>query len=214
MQGRARALPRTPLLSTLPLVAALLLVVLLGGCDRPGDSAAMTPPGQAPTPRKEGSPMQELSIESTAFSHDGTIPRRHSGEGEDLSPALRWSGVPEGTRELALIVDDPDAPTARPWVHWVLYKLAPETRELAEGVPPVEQVADLSGALQGTNSWGRVGYGGPMPPPGHGVHHYRFHLYALDMPLSIGAGVAKQALLDAMAGHVIAEGELVGRYKR
>jgi hypothetical protein len=115
---------------------------------------------------------------------------------------------------LALIVEDPDAPRAEPWVHWVLYKIPADVRTLAEGIPPSPAPAVPRGALQGKSSWGTDGYRGPAPPRGHGTHHYHFRLYALDAPLAAAQGLDKAGLLEAMKGHVLAEAELVGTYER
>lgn len=147
-----------------------------------------------------------IGVSSPAFEAGGTIPRRHTGEGEDVSPPLEWSGLPEGTRELALICDDPDAPMPEPFVHWVLYKIPANKSGLSEG--------SAEGALEGRNSFGKVGYGGPMPPEGHGTHHYHFKVYALETQLDATPGLSKDQLLAAMEGHVLAEGELVGTYER
>ncbi len=147
-----------------------------------------------------------IEITSPRFEPNTPIPRNYTGEGRDVSPPLSWTGLPGGSRELALICDDPDAPTPEPWVHWVLYKLAADTAGLAEG--------ESGGGVEGLNSWSRIGYGGPMPPPGHGVHHYRFRLYALDAALDARAGLSKSRLLKAMEGHVLDHGELVGTYER
>lgn len=155
-----------------------------------------------------------LIVSSTAFASGKPIPRRHSGDGEDLSPPLSWSGTPSSARELALIVDDPDAPTPEPWVHWVIYKIPVTTEELAEGVPPVAHPASPPTALQGKNSWGSVGYRGPAPPKGHGVHRYFFKFYALDKTLDVPEGLDKPSLLKAMKGHIVAEGELMGTFER
>jgi Raf kinase inhibitor-like YbhB/YbcL family protein len=155
-----------------------------------------------------------LTVHSTAFASGQPIPRRHSGDGEDLSPPLSWSGVPASARELALIVDDPDAPTPEPWVHWVIYKIPVTTEGLAEGVPPVPHAGSPPTALQGKNSWGSVGYRGPAPPKGHGVHRYFFKLYALDKTLDVPEGLDKPSLLKAMKGHIVAEGELMGTFER
>jgi Raf kinase inhibitor-like YbhB/YbcL family protein len=111
-------------------------------------------------------------------------------------------------------MDDPDAPRPEPWVHWVLYKLPPTLSGLPEALSKTPTLSDPAGALQGNNSWSRVGYGGPMPPPGHGVHHYHFKLYALDAALNVAPGLDKQQLLAAMKGHILAEGELIGTYQR
>jgi Raf kinase inhibitor-like YbhB/YbcL family protein len=148
-----------------------------------------------------------LKMSSNAFEPGGRIPKKYTGEGADVSPPLSWSGVPEGTVELALICDDPDAPRKEPWVHWVLYKISADRSSLHEG--------RSEPAIDGRNDFGKHGYGGPMPPRGHGVHHYHFRLYALDQPLSINKpGAAKADLLKAMEGHIIAQTELIGTYER
>lgn len=156
----------------------------------------------------------KLTLSSTAFQAGQTIPAKYTGEGADVSPDLTWSGAPGGTAEFALIVDDPDAPSAEPWVHWVIYKIPAAAAGLKEGIPRAEAVNDPAGALQGKNSWNAVGYRGPLPPPGHGTHHYHFKLYALDQALQVSAGLTKAKLLDATRGHVIAQGELIGTYSR
>lgn len=161
--------------------------------------------------------MSKLILRSSAFADGQPIPKRHTGEGQDLSPALAWDGAPAGTQQFALICDDPDAPTPQPWVHWVIYAIGGDVRSLPEGVLAQPQLDAPPGALQGANSWrsGRtIGYRGPMPPPGHGVHHYHFKLYALDSPLTLAPGTPKEALLKAMQGHVLAEAELIGTYER
>ncbi|MFQ5591273.1 MAG: YbhB/YbcL family Raf kinase inhibitor-like protein [Phycisphaerae bacterium] len=166
---------------------------------------------QAPDQNMEGVPM-ELVIESSAFSANGPIPVRFTGDGEDVSPPLSWSGVPGDAKELAVIMDDPDAPSRDPWVHWVIYNIPAEVTELPEGVTKTELPPEPSGAAQGSNSWGRIGYGGPKPPSG--VHHYHFKLYALDTALGAAAGLDKSGLLRSMQGHIIAQAELVGTYSR
>src|SRR5437763_1867599 len=150
-----------------------------------------------------------MTIRSDAFAGGRAIPRRYGEDGEDLSPPLTWSGLPEGTRELALIVEDPDAPRSEPWVHWVLYKIPADVRTLAEGVPPSPTLNTPLGALQGKNSWGTDGYRGPAPPSEHGTHHYHFRLLALDVPLHAAQGLEKEGLLGALQGHVLAQAELV-----
>lgn len=148
-----------------------------------------------------------MKIESSAFNDGEAIPKKFTGEGDDVSPALSWSGAPDGTKEFALICDDPDAPVAEPWVHWVVYKIPAGTTSLPEG--------SAAGAKEGVNGFGNTGYGGPMPPPGHGTHHYHFKLYALDEPLSISeAGASKAEVLKAMEGHILDQTELVGTYSR
>jgi hypothetical protein len=141
------------------------------------------------------------------------MPREFSGDGADVSPPLEWSSAPAGTREWALVVDDPDAPTPEPWVHWVIYGLPGETASLPRAVPQSEKVEAPLRAVQGHNSWGSAGYRGPEPPRGP-VHHYRFRLYALDAPLGLQPGLEKNDLLRALSGHVLAQGELIGTYRR
>jgi Raf kinase inhibitor-like YbhB/YbcL family protein len=168
-------------------------------------------------PACKGGWTVSISITSTAFREGGVIPKLHTGDGGDLSPPLRWESLPEGTKELALICDDPDAPTAEPWVHWVIYKIPADVKELPQGLPSGTRVERPLKVLQGRNSWssGRtIGYRGPAPPPGHGVHHYHFRLYALDCELAVNPGIDKASLLKAMDGHILAQGELVGTYQR
>ena len=158
-----------------------------------------------------------MRLYSAAFRNGAPIPKRYTGDGEDLSPPLQWEDVPEGTQELALLCEDPDAPVPEPWVHWVLYGLPPETRRLPEGIPPQTTLETPVRAMQGRNSWSRgrtTGYRGPAPPPGHGRHRYFFRLYVLDQPLGLNPGVDKQALLQAMQGHVLQETQLMGTYQR
>jgi len=156
-----------------------------------------------------------MTLRSDAFSDGRAIPRRYTEDGVDLSPALSWSGPPDGsTRELALIVDDPDAPRAELWVHWVMYKIPAEVRALTERLPAASNLEIPPAARQGKNSWRTDGYRGPAPPEGHGTHHYHFHLYALDAPLRAAQGLDKAGLLEAMRGHILAEAELVGTYER
>jgi Raf kinase inhibitor-like YbhB/YbcL family protein len=158
--------------------------------------------------------VMSIQVTSKAFESGQPIPPKYTADGENLSPALRWDGAPEGTRELALIVDDPDAPRPEPFVHWVIYKIPADAAGLPEGIPHGLKVATPAGAMQGTNSFGNIGYDGPAPPPGHGTHHYHFRLYALDQPLNLKGGLDKQALLRDMSGHILDEGELVGTYER
>lgn len=155
-----------------------------------------------------------LTVQSPAFTEGHEIPRRHTGDGEDLSPPLTWTTLPAGTKELALIVDDPDAPSEEPWVHWVLYGIPPTPEGLPEGVQPDAAPSAPAGARHGRNSWDATGFGGPAPPPGHGVHHYHFKLYALDSPLGLEPGIDKRTLMNAMSGHILGHGELVGTYQR
>ena len=153
--------------------------------------------------------MESIKITSTAFSEGSAIPSRHTCDGKDVSPALDWTAVPDQAKSLALICDDPDAP-AGTWVHWVFFNLPPSTKNLAEGVPAQETLA--SGAKQGKNSFGKIGYNGPCPPKGS-VHRYFFKLYALDTELNLAPGATKDQLLKVMDGHVLAEGQLMGRFQ-
>lgn len=155
-----------------------------------------------------------ITIQSRSFPAGGPIPVRHTGDGEDVSPELSWSGLSAGTAELVLVVDDPDAPVAEPWVHWVLYRIPPGSTGLPEGFHGTMVPPGHAGLRQGVNSWNTVGYRGPAPPRGHGVHRYRFTLYALDRALELPPGLDKTRLLEAMEGHILAQGEVVGTYER
>ena len=154
-----------------------------------------------------------LSLTSTAFTHLGEIPQRCTCEGKDLAPALFWAGLPSGTKSLALIVDDPDAPDpAAPkmtYVHWVLYDIPTDCSGLPEGVTGASLPA---GAREGLNDWKRTGYGGPCPPIGR--HRYFHKLYALDTMLPDLGKPTKPALEAAMRGHVLAQAELMGTYQK
>jgi Raf kinase inhibitor-like YbhB/YbcL family protein len=151
-----------------------------------------------------------MKLTSTAFQEGGTIPKLYTCDDKDVSSPLSWSGAPEGARSFALICDDPDAPRGT-WVHWVLWNLPAGTHELPENVPHEKTLA--SGARQGTNDFRKIGYGGPCPPPGK-PHRYFFKIYALDGVLDLKEGATKQKLEEAMKGHIVAEGQLMGRYGR
>lgn len=151
-----------------------------------------------------------LKLTSTAFEPGGTIPKKFTCDGPDVSPALAWSGAPAGTRSFALIMDDPDAPVGT-WVHWVLYDLPVGTHELAENTAKQEELPN--GARQGRNDFRRIGYGGPCPPAGP-AHRYFFKLYALDAKLALKAGATKAEVEKVMKGHILAQSELMGRYGR
>ena len=140
----------------------------------------------------------------------GTIPRRHTGEAVDVSPPLVWMDVPEGARSFALTVTDPDAPKGT-WTHWLLFDLPPGARALAQEIPRAHLV--LGGARQGKNSWNRIGWNGPMPPPG-AAHRYEFRLFALDGPLGCTPGSTRAEIEAAMQGHILAEARLTGLYAR
>ncbi|MBN2467553.1 MAG: YbhB/YbcL family Raf kinase inhibitor-like protein [Deltaproteobacteria bacterium] len=162
-----------------------------------------------PTTEPKGGTAMKLIVKSSAFQEGAMIPKPYTCDGRDVSPPLEWDTPPDGTKSLALICDDPDAPMGT-WVHWVLYDLPPHVRELPENVP-LRRVLE-NGAKQGNNDFRTTGYGGPCPP--RGTHRYFFKLYALDIVLNLDPGQTKAVVLDAMAGHVLAEGALMGRYKR
>ena len=138
------------------------------------------------------------------------IPKKYNCDADNVSPPLSWTRPPGHTKSLVLICDDPDAPVGV-WVHWVLYNLSPDATELAEALPLEEKL--LGGALQGINDFRRIGYGGPCPPRGP-ADRYFFRLYAVESVPSVGPGASKKDVLNAIKGHVLAEGELVGRYQR
>ena len=155
----------------------------------------------------------ELTLTSSAFSHDGLIPREHTCDGDDTSPPLAWEGLPPGTESLVLIVDDPDAPDpAAPkmtWVHWILYNIPPSTASLPPGVSRSHLPA---GTSEGLNDWKSAGYRGPCPPAGR--HRYFHKLYALDAQLPDLGTPTKAALEATMGEHILASAELVGTYER
>lgn len=151
----------------------------------------------------------ELKVTSSAFQEGQMIPPKYTADGEDISPQIAWSNVPEGTKSIALINDDPDAPMGT-WVHWVLWNIPPEVTALDEDIPAVKELAD--GTQQGKTDFGSIGYGGPAPPSG--VHRYFFKVYALDTMLDLAAGATKADLEKAMKGHILAQGQLMGKYTR
>lgn len=151
----------------------------------------------------------QIAITSNAFDEGGLIPSKYTCDGVDVSPPLRWDGIPEGAASIALICDDPDAPMGT-WVHWVLFNLPARAKELAENIPTDETLTD--GTRQGINDFGKIGYGGPCPPSG--THRYFFKIYALDTQLDLATGADKSQLLEAMEGHILAQGQLMGKYKR
>ncbi|RME44609.1 MAG: YbhB/YbcL family Raf kinase inhibitor-like protein [Chloroflexi bacterium] len=145
---------------------------------------------------------------SSAFDEGATIPTRHTCDGEDVSPELTWQGAPAGTRSFVLIMDDPDAP-GRTFTHWVLFDIPASQTTLPEGFQP----GDVG--TSGANDFGKTGYGGPCPPPGHGPHRYFFTLYALNTDvLNLPANASRPAVEQAMRDHLIAQARLMGRYER
>ncbi len=164
-----------------------------------------------------------MKLTSPAFKEGQPIPKKYTGIGDDVSPALEWSDVPDKTKSFAIICDDPDAPSRAfprpegPWVHWVIYNLPDDIRGLTEALPQQTELSASVDALQGTNSFDKnnVGYRGPLPPPGTGPHRYRFHLYALDQKLDLAAAKAtKASLLRAIDGHVLGQTVLMGTFEQ
>ena len=151
-----------------------------------------------------------LQLSCSAFSEGGTIPKQYTCSGEDISPPLSWIGIPANAKSMALVVDDPDAP-AGTWVHWVLYNIPAEVTSLPAGIPKIATVPNTG--TQGSNDFRRIGYGGPCPPPGKS-HRYYFKLYALDTTLNLNPGTTKVAVERALQGHILAQGQLMGKYGR
>ena len=156
-----------------------------------------------------GGEKLQIKVKSTAFEEGGMIPERYTCDGADVSPPLALSAVPEGAKSIALICDDPDAPRGT-WVHWVLFNLPPDTKEIPESLPTNKKLEN--GAMHGINDFRKIGYGGPCPPSG--THRYYFKVYALDTEIDLKAGITKRKLLKAMKGHILAEGQLMGKYTR
>lgn len=173
-------------------ISLLLLLLLLAGLSLPTLEA------------REDKKMAELRISSPVFESNGVIPKKYTCDGADVNPPLTFENIPSAAKSLALIVDDPDAPVGT-WVHWVLWNIAPGTAEIKEqSIPP--------GALQGMNDFRKHDYGGPCPPSG--THRYFFKLYALDATLPLAAGAKKADIEKAMKGHIVAQAEVVGLYRR
>ena len=185
------------LISRWPMV--LGVAILLAGCS--GGDAEAEPVGAGVA--------ETIELTSAAFSQGSAIPRQYTCDGPDLSPPLRWSGVPAGARSLALVVDDPDA--GGTWVHWVVYGVPGNVSELSEGAS--SDIGDGLGGIDGTNDFRRTGYGGPCPPDGP-AHRYFFTLFAVDNVPELAPGATKSELLGAIEGHVVAQGSLMGTYKR
>jgi hypothetical protein len=184
-------------------IGLLALILVLG---------VRTAEGQSNEVAKE-STMNAFKISSTAFKHQAPIPAKYTCTGADVSPVLSWEGAPSGTKSFVLICDDPDAP-AGTWVHWVIYNIPTDIHQLPEGVVKSDIVSTVGGAKQGVNDFRKVGYGGPCPPPGHGVHHYHFKLYALDQELNLKPGATKRQVEAAMHDHILGQAELIGTFER
>jgi Raf kinase inhibitor-like YbhB/YbcL family protein len=220
------------LILAMTLLTVLVLLVGMGAVACGGDGGATTttpppadgeetttpPPTQettTPPPTEETTtppPTEEVEMEitSTAFEDGGTMPPTHSCVGQNISPALSWSGVPEGTQSLALIVEDSDAVEGT-FTHWVIFNIPADATGLEEAIPSSAQLAN--GAVQGRNGFGTIGYSGPCPPSGS-PHHYHFTLYALDTTLGLSGGASMTQVVNAMDGHILDQAELIGIYQR
>lgn len=176
---------------------AFIIALLLPLCLSGGASYSQTG-GKSKT-------MNTLSVQSTAFNHNDMIPSKYTCDGANVSPQMKWSGAPAGTKSYALLCDDPDAPVGD-WVHWILFNIPAGTTELPE------HFAKTAGIKAGITDFRKLEYGGPCPPSG--VHRYFFKVFALDTVLTLKEGATKAELLQGMEGHVLAKGELVGRYSR
>jgi len=183
------------------IISVVLCLVFLASCEPQEAEQAV--------PQEKGAQTMTLKVTSTAFTDGGMIPPRYTADGDDISPPLNWEGLPAGTKSVALINDDPDAPMGT-WVHWLVWNIPPEKLSLAEDIRPFKESQD--GIRQGTTDFGRIGYGGPAPPSG--VHRYFFKVYALDSKLDLTPGATKPQLEKAMKGHILAEGQLMGKYTR
>ena len=159
--------------------------------------------------KNNGGDIMELKVTSSAFEQGGMIPAKYTCDGKNISPPLKWESLPEQTKSLAVIMDDPDAPMGT-FVHWVMFNIPADTSGLDENVPGDSQLPN--GSLQGMSSFGKTGYGGPCPPSG--THRYFFKLYALDKDVELDSSADKTQLLEAIQGHILARGELIGRYQR
>jgi len=195
--------------SALVLVAIVLILVVAGVLAKTVGNREQEEPtlevGTDVTTNEEAT-MATMTLTSDTFVHDALIPSKYTCDGDNSNPPLEWSGVPEGARSLVLIMDDPDAvkPAGKVWDHWVVFNMNPQTRSVEQGIEP-------NGVL-GVNSGGGLGYQGPCPPDGE--HRYVFKLYALDTTLDLTEGATKAHVEQAMEGHVLAQGELIGRYVR
>ncbi len=196
-------------------VSLLFVSVAVAGCAQPASPEGKAPPSETVAPKPTVAPQPAdteavFAITSTAFVAGAEIPVEYTCDGQNSSPPLDWGQGTAGTASFALIVDDPDAPSGA-FTHWVIFNLPPDTRSLPEAVPNENKLT--SGALQGKNGFGKIGYAGPCPPSGS-PHHYRFTFYALDKSLDLAAGASKEQALRAMQGHVLAESQLIGVYQR
>ena len=190
------------------LLAILAAIGFQSSCQTNPSESISTVLESTSEPVKEGD--VSIKISSPAFAEDGTIPKKFTCDAENLSPALSWSGIPQGAKSLVLIVDDPDAPVGI-FVHWVLYGMTGNLTGLPEGVSKSDTVSGIG--IQGINDFRKTGYDGPCPPKGS-THRYYFKLYALDVALELKTGAKKAGLEQAMEEHILAQGQLMGRYGR
>jgi Raf kinase inhibitor-like YbhB/YbcL family protein len=177
--------------------------------------AQLTTPGaslaiERPETRAEGT----LIVTSTALAPRKPLPKRYADYGEGFSPPLAWADVPSAARSIVVIMEDPDAKSHKPFVHWILYNLPTKLAALPESVPMLPRLPIFEGALQGRNTRGTIGYFGPRPPIGDPPHHYHFEVFALDTLLDLQPGADREAVLGAMQGHVLARGELVATFEQ
>jgi Raf kinase inhibitor-like YbhB/YbcL family protein len=194
----------------------LIIVATLGML-----SATLALGQEVPVPRRGILAIQQLKpsggqliqVSSAAIKPNGAVPEVYSDYGQKISPPLQWSGVPSTAQSLAIAMEDPDAQDPRPFVHWLVYNLAPSIQKIPEGLSSAPRLKDLKGALQGRTSRGNVGYFGPRPSKADPPHHYHFQIFALDAMLPLGPSVGRDVLLNAMTGHVLAAGDLVGTFK-
>jgi Raf kinase inhibitor-like YbhB/YbcL family protein len=180
--------------------SVLILILLLVGV------GLFSTPCNAYNKKPKG---KNMKITSSAFKEGEMIPAQYTCDDKNISPQIEWGDVPQGTKSLALICDDPDAP-AGVWVHWVVFNIPPDLKEIKENLPNDKKISN--GMCQGTSDFRKTGYGGPCPPGG--THRYFFKVYALDKILELEAGSTKAQLLKAMEGHILAEGNLMGKYRR
>jgi Raf kinase inhibitor-like YbhB/YbcL family protein len=205
------------------IACTIVVIAMLSACDSGNTPVDDTPTSDEaansetndpndPDDPNDGEEEMSFRVESSAFAHEESIPKKYTCEGADVSPALSWSDAPENTKSFALIVDDPDAPDPKnpktTWVHWVLYDIPASATSLPENVSQLP-----SGTQQGVNDWKKTGYGGPCPPVGR--HRYFFKLYALDKTFAGELGKpTKQQLVDAIEGHVLKQATLIGTYQK
>ena len=183
----------------------LLLMLFVAGCSTRPKLSAQNSASTSTPQTTDGS----IKLTSAAFKEGESIPRQYTCDGVNVSPPLEWSGVPKSAKTLAIIADDPDAPSGT-WVHWVIYNLPAENIGMVENLPATENLK--AGGFQGKNDFGKIGYGGPCPPSG--THRYFFKIYALDNELPLKAGATKAEVEKAMEGHLVAQGQLMGTYRK